>query len=232
MFTVLRRFSILMTMILEYFILGVHATFGVQFSVGLMIFGAMIAAMNDLSFDANGYLLILINDVCTAANGVYMKQKLDAKELGHYGLLFYNAAFMLPPALLVAHYTGDLEKALAFEDWWNPWFLSQFLLSCVCGFILNYSVVLCTMFNSALTTTCVGPIKNLIVTYVGMFLSNDYIFSITNFTGINISVFGSLVYTYVTFRKTQPTKQDTTIIAQARKLKKNGDPVPTLAGKL
>jgi solute carrier family 35 protein len=63
---------------------------------------------NDLAFDLLGYVLIMINNLSSSANGVYMKQKLDAKDLGQYGLMFYNSLMMFPIMLLVAAYTGDL----------------------------------------------------------------------------------------------------------------------------
>ena len=50
MMTVLRRFSILMTMVGEFYILKVNPDIKVQLSVYLMIFGAIIAACNDLAF--------------------------------------------------------------------------------------------------------------------------------------------------------------------------------------
>merc|ERR1712142_775454 len=76
MMTVLRRFSILMTMIGEFYILKVRPSTSIQMSVYLMIFGSLVAA----------------------GNGVLMKKKLESKDLGKYGLMYYNSLFMLLPA--------------------------------------------------------------------------------------------------------------------------------------
>lgn len=128
---------------------------------------------------------------------------------------------MIIPLMLISWTTGDLNRCFTeFDNWFDFGFLTSFLMSCLMGFILMYSTVLCTAFNSALTTTIVGCLKvkklyyckslniykridlilqNILVTYVGMYIGGDYIFSITNFIGLNISMIGSLVYSYFTF---------------------------------
>ena len=58
------------------------------------------------------YVYVLLNDFFTAGNGVLMKQKLESKDLGKYGLMFYNSLFMLGPAIVFAWQTGDIDEVL------------------------------------------------------------------------------------------------------------------------
>ncbi|KAF7667468.1 hypothetical protein LDENG_00061290 [Lucifuga dentata] len=200
MFTVLRKFTILMTMILEVHLLRKTFPKNLVYSVLIIVLGAIVAASSDLAFDVESYTFILLNDAFTAANNVYTKKKLGIEGLGKYGVLFYNALIIVIPILLASVFTGDLHKAIAFEDWVKATFIFCFLMSCIMGFVLMYSVVLCSYYNSALTTTVVGAIKNVAVAYIGIFVGGDYLFSWTNILGLTICMSGGLVYSYLTFK--------------------------------
>ncbi|XP_061784159.1 solute carrier family 35 member D2-like protein isoform X3 [Nerophis lumbriciformis] len=168
MFTVLRKFTILMTMTMEVYLLRKTFPRRLVYSVVTIVFGAVIAASSDLAFDVEAYAFILVNDVFTAASNVYTKMKIGT-------------------------------EAVTFEDWVDATFVFCFLLSCIMGFVLMYSIVLCSYYNSALTTTVVGAVKNVAVAFIGMFVGGDYLFSWNNFLGLSICLAGGLAYSYLTF---------------------------------
>ncbi|KAI6243191.1 TPT domain-containing protein [Aphelenchoides fujianensis] len=201
MFTALRHTTIFLTMVLECFVLGKHPSNNVKASVVLIVWGSLVAAYYDLGFDAYGYTLIFVNNFASALNGIYVKKKLDANELGTYGLLFYNAFFMIPLAVVLLLFTSDLEKVLYFFETSTEVYHVVFVMICTFffGLLLNYTMYRCTEVNSALTTTIVGAAKNTAITYIGMFAAGDYVFQWFNFLGISMTVVGSVLYAYLVF---------------------------------
>ncbi len=282
MFTALRRFSILFTMIGEWCFLNSKPSAGVVFSIFMMVGGALLAAVYDLSYDTSGYTLVFCNNVFTTLNGVWMKKASLSGKCSKMGVLFYNSlfsavfmcAYFLVEHLCISYHVdptlsgevvsnlfassaaaiaettpsrhlavavassallnaatssagalaagslpaqqvvsaagavavevlreSTLTSVFKFEllaDWR---FLVMFVLAASMGSILNYSIFVCTTVNSALTTAVVGALKNVATTYIGMMVFADYSFSWVNFFGINISIAGSLYYTYITIFK-------------------------------
>ncbi|XP_053558391.1 UDP-N-acetylglucosamine/UDP-glucose/GDP-mannose transporter [Bombina bombina] len=196
MFTVLRKFSIPLTLIFEMIILRTRYSWSIVASVIAIILGALIAASFDLSFNLEAYIIVLLNDLFTALYGVYTKEKIT-KELGKYGVLYYNATFMIIPTFIYALWTGDIVKVIHFKEWTNIAFAFQFLLSCMMGFLLVFSIVQCSYYNSALATTVIGAIKNVCIGYIGIFIGGDYTFSWLNFLGLNICMAGGAAYSFI-----------------------------------
>ena len=95
---------------------------------------------------------------------------------------------------------GEVDRVKNFHLWSNSSFIVYIAFASLMGSVLNLAIFLCTSTNSALTTTVVGCLKNVLTSYIGMFVGGDYIFSWLNFLGINISIAGSLIYARATFR--------------------------------
>lgn len=204
MFVVLRRFSVLMTMYGELYILKIKKSVAIQISIYMMVFGAIVAASNDLTFDIHGYVFITLNNFFTTANGIYTKRKFEKSNVNENEILYYNALFTIFPLVLLSFYSGEIDKIRNYDGWTDPGFLFFFLVSSIMGFLLNYSWMLCTRFNSPLTTTVIGCLKNILVTYLGIFIGGDYVFSNLNFIGLTISTSFSIYYSYLTFAQKKP----------------------------
>ena len=69
---------------------------------------------------------------------------------------------------------SKLQEVMAFPRWTDTNFCCLFVGATFMGTILNYSTFLCTSVNSALTTTVVGCLKNVLTTYVGMVFMAGY----------------------------------------------------------
>lgn len=159
MLIALRRFSIAMTALGEFYLLHVRQTSAVIMTISAMIGGSFIAAASDLTFNALGYTLVMISNFFTAANVVFIKKTVDSKEINKHEILFYNALYTIVPLIVISSFTNSLETLRNFPHWSELGFIVSFLSSCVMGYVLMFSTILCTHYNSALTTTIVGTLK-------------------------------------------------------------------------
>merc|ERR1712071_213243 len=156
-----------------------------------MVFGSCVAASHDLAFSL----------------------------IGKLGLLFYNSLICYPVLLMIVSQNGDMVKVRQFQGWGNMIFTFEFLTSCVMGLVLNFSIFLCTQYNSALVTTVIGCLKNILITYLGtLFPTEDYIFSWINFGGLTISIIGSIFFSYYTFSMKGKAKEVTEMNSEKQPL--------------
>ena len=65
-------------------------------------------------------------------------------------------------------------QVLEFAGWSDGQFSVPLFVSSVLGTVLMYTTMLCTQHNSALVTTVIGCIKNIAITYYGMWFNTDF----------------------------------------------------------
>ncbi|KAL5969207.1 UDP-glucuronic acid/UDP-N-acetylgalactosamine transporter [Taenia solium] len=165
-------------------------------SIGIMFVNKIILTANsgDINFDPIGYSFIFINNISTAAKGLLTKSRLSKYNFSSTTLLFYNSMFMFPFMAFLAAYTGAIKPVIEFPLWADAFFVAGFIFSCLAAVTLQFLTFECTRLTSALTTSVIGVMKNTIVSYGGMFVGGDYIFTVVNFCGVTISTIGAITY--------------------------------------
>lgn len=151
-----------------------------------MILGAIVAGYGDLTFDLPGYALTTLNCVVTAglcpltaAYLVYIASKSKETGLSTWGMMFYNNLLSIPLVLALVMLT-EWEGLKSYPSYGNVGFQVAtadcklcFFLSSVLAFVLNYSIFLCSIYNSPLVTSVTGNIKALLQTIIGLWLFGD-----------------------------------------------------------
>jgi hypothetical protein len=81
----------------------------------------------------------------------------------------------------------------------GAWYLYIMVISAATlGCVLNFSMFLCTLYNTALTTTIVGVLRGVVTILLG-FAYDTVKFSALNVTGITINTLGGVWYTWIKF---------------------------------
>ncbi|KAJ9184136.1 hypothetical protein P3X46_007907 [Hevea brasiliensis] len=182
----------------------------VALSVLLTAAGVLIAAFGDFSFDLFGYSLALTSVFFQTMYLVLVERSGAEDGLSSDEIMFYNSFLSLPFLMFLIIATGEFPNSLSllFAKSNSLSFLLILILSLVMGIVLNYTMFLCTIVNSALTTTIVGVLKGVGSTTLGFVLLGGVQVHALNVTGLVINTAGGLWYSYAKYqqKKSKPPR--------------------------
>ena len=205
MFSALRRFSIATTMFAESYFFHKSLKRSIMFSVLIMLLGSIFAALDDLTFDARGYIFVMINNILTTSAQISQKAALEdnwSKET----IMFCTSLLTI---LVSSFYMTQTYDALVqFPLWSQPTFLMCLAGSVVLGFVINWSCAWIIERNNALTLSVTGSTRSVLVGLAVCFGLFDptYIFTWPNFMGLQLSGIGSLIYIYYSRKEDSMSK--------------------------
>ncbi|CAN1341627.1 UDP-galactose/UDP-glucose transporter 7, partial [Linum perenne] len=177
--------------------------FQVTLSVLLTAGGVVIAALGDFSFDVFGYGLAFISVFFQTMYLVLVEKSGAEDGLSSVEIMFYNSFLSLPFLVFLIIVTREFPDSLVLliAKSNSLSFLVILILSLVMGIVLNYTMFLCTIVNSALTTTIVGVLKGVGSTTLGFFLLGGVKVHALNVTGLVINTAGGVWYSYAKYRQ-------------------------------
>ncbi|KAJ3699084.1 hypothetical protein LUZ61_002789 [Rhynchospora tenuis] len=165
--------------------------------------GVLVAALGDFSFDLIGYSMALISVFFQTMYLVLVEKSGVEDGLSSIELMYYNSLLSLPFLLFVIIATGEFPNSLSVlsNKASSVGFLVILVLSLVMGIVLNFTMFLCTIVNSALTTTIVGVLKGVGSTTLGFFLLGGVQVHALNVTGLVINTIGGIWYSYAKYQQ-------------------------------
>jgi hypothetical protein len=167
----------------------------------IILAGALIAGSGDLTFDLISYSYVIANNLFTSAYLVAIKKLDNGPKLNAFAKVHYNSLLAIPCLLLIAFFNGEMEHLPKFEFLNDTGFRIAFMISCILAFSVNWATFWCTSVTSPLTTSVTGQCKNILATFLGMFIFGDVIINQVLVIGLSIGVIGSIWFTIIETKK-------------------------------
>ncbi|UYV69753.1 SLC35D3 [Cordylochernes scorpioides] len=174
-------------------------------SVVLITLGCVLAGLGDLEFNPAAYWC---GAVSVAAQSLYLTlvQRGAENRMTTLTVLQLNSYNTLPLFSLAFVFSSEAHGLPAYFTTEKLTFWACLFLQICMGSILNYSLFLCTMLNSALTTSLVGVFKAVVQTAVGFFAFGGVAFHPLNIAGLCLNTYGGILYTFSRYRESKSKK--------------------------
>ncbi|CAL4120000.1 unnamed protein product, partial [Meganyctiphanes norvegica] len=151
-------------------------------AVSLTTFGCLIAGLNDPTFDGAAYTMGSLSVIMQALY-LTLVQQCGEKKLLTSHILYLNSCNSVIPFFIISCCTGELHGIYHYKLLKDPFFQISLIMTLLMGLVLNFSLFLCTIINSALTTSIVGVAKSTLQTAVGFYAFGGVTINTLNLTG-------------------------------------------------
>ena len=194
MVTIFKNISNVTTAVGEHIFFGTKVELLVGLAFAVMIGGASLAAINDVSTSGVGLFWMVANCLSTSGYLLYMKHLIQTIELSKFGMVFYNnllcTLFLLPPAFM----TGEISLFLKSTQIHSLEYCTKNLLAGFVGFFLNFASLNCVSVTGPTTYAMVGSFNKIPTTFLGSFFFDETILYET-WIYISVALCGSFLYT-------------------------------------
>ncbi|KAJ7517073.1 hypothetical protein O6H91_21G010000 [Diphasiastrum complanatum] len=213
MYIALKRLTPLAILITGFLTGKARPPFQVTLAVITTGVGVIVAALGDFSFDLLGYTMALTSVLFQTIYLVLVEKSGAEDGMSSTDLMFYNSILSFPFLMSLIVISGEAKVAvpLLLTQAKSINFFVTVVLSLVMGIALNFTMFLCTIVNSALTTTIVGVLKGVGSTLFGFILLGGVEIHALNVLGLIINTFGGIWYSFAKYfqksrkaRKTEP----------------------------
>lgn len=203
MYIAIKRLTPLSVLVAGFFSGKGRPTTQVTLSVVTTAAGVIVAALGDFSFDLFGYSMAFISVFFQTMYLVLVERSGAEDGLSSIEIMFYNSFLSLPFLLFLIIATGEFPNSLSilFAKSTSVYFFVILLLSLVMGIVLNYTMFLCTIVNSALTTTIVGVLKGVGSTTLGFVVLGGVQVHALNVFGLVINTAGGVWYSCAKYQQ-------------------------------
>ena len=195
----LKRMTPLPAMALDYVLRGRRFSAPVCCSVLVVCFGAILTGLGDLEYNQYGYAFAIASCALQALYLVLAARASDSRPLSSLAASYYNALLSLPLLLFGVAYERD--SLFAFAHWDKPRFHLMLILDLTLGASLSLLLFMCTLVNSALTTTIVGNAKAVATTIFGAMLFGRVGLETLGWIGVGVNTAGGVLYSIAKFNE-------------------------------
>lgn len=152
-----------------------------------------------MSFDLAAYAYGVASCISQSLYLVLVQKSGQVLSAGE--TLHLNSYNTLPFLAILWIISGEFFPSMAKFNFSNYGFVFMYIVVITMGCLLNFLLFLCTMYNSALTTSLAGVLKSIVQTIIGMFTFGGISINIFTISGITINLSGAIIYVIAKYKE-------------------------------